>query len=94
MKAAFSRTERSGCFPHIVSKACKHALEDQEAEGIGSDFGGHPGSEVPRCQPKQLQRLWRHPDPPLHRLQTKRQVHAKPQEVSQALGQAGNRLQR
>ena len=30
MKAAFSRTERSGCFPHIVSKACKHALEDQE----------------------------------------------------------------
>ena len=73
---------------------CLLLPEYQEADGIGSDFGGDPGSEVPRCQPKQLQRLWRHPNPPLHRLQTKRQVHAKPQEVSQALSQAGNRLQR
>ena len=30
MKAAFSSLERNGCFPHIMSKACKYALEDQE----------------------------------------------------------------
>ena len=30
MKKAFGCQEKSGCFPHIVSKACKHALEDQE----------------------------------------------------------------